>query len=98
MAENTTIEMHFVEQVERSAVASMTTAFISSGWGILFTLLASLVLYDQIKYIINRGSIAGPAFKMPLVGPFLESVNPRFEAYLDKWNSGPLSCVSVFHK
>jgi C-22 sterol desaturase len=32
------------------------------------------------------------------MGPFLESVNPKFEEYVAKWASGPLSCVSVFHK
>lgn len=45
-----------------------------------------------------KGSIVGPIFKIPFIGPFLESVNPRFEAYVAKWDSGPLSCVSVFHK
>lgn len=49
-------------------------------------------------YIWNKGSIAGPAFKMPFIGPFLQSVNPKFEEYYAKWMSGPLSCVSVFHK
>lgn len=37
-------------------------------------------------------------FKLPFIGPFLESVNPEFEKYYQKWTSGPLSCVSVFHK
>jgi C-22 sterol desaturase len=37
-------------------------------------------------------------FKLPFMGPFLESVNPKFEKYYEKWMSGPLSCVSVFHK
>jgi hypothetical protein len=37
-------------------------------------------------------------FKMPFIGPFLESVNPEFAKYYAKWQSGPLSCVSVFHK
>lgn len=32
------------------------------------------------------------------MGPFLQSVNPKFEEYYAKWQSGPLSCVSVFHK
>lgn len=32
------------------------------------------------------------------MGPFLESVNPKFSAYMAKWNSDALSCVSVFHK
>jgi len=37
-------------------------------------------------------------FKIPFIGPFLESVNPKFEQYHAKWASGALSCVSVFHK
>lgn len=51
-----------------------------------------------VCYIWNKGSIAGPAWKMPFIGPFLQSVNPKFEEYYAKWLSGPLSCVSVFHK
>lgn len=50
------------------------------------------------RYIWQKGSIAGPSLKMPFMGPFLESVNPKFSQYLAKWDSGPLSCVSVFHK
>jgi len=50
------------------------------------------------RYIWNKGSIVGPSLKIPFMGPFLESVNPKFSEYLAKWNSGPLSCVSVFHK
>ena len=49
-------------------------------------------------YLLNKGSIVGPAFKEPFIGPFLQSVNPKFEEYYAKWRSGPLSCVSVFHK
>ena len=47
---------------------------------------------------MNKGSIEGPTFKMPFIGPFLESMNPKFEEYLAKWLSAPLGCVSVFHK
>lgn len=32
------------------------------------------------------------------MGPFLESLDPKFEEYQAKWASGPLSCVAVFHK
>jgi sterol 22-desaturase len=32
------------------------------------------------------------------MGPFLESVYPKFNEYKAKWASGKLSCVSVFHK
>ena len=49
-------------------------------------------------YIYQKGSIAGPRLKIPFMGPFLDSVNPKFEAYKAKWDSGELSCVSVFHK
>lgn len=56
-------------------------------------------MYDQIMYQIRKGNIAGPKFKVwPIIGPFLESFDPKFEEYLSKWNSGPLSCVSIFHK
>lgn len=36
--------------------------------------------------------------KLPFMGPFLESMNPKFREYQAKWDSGELSCVSVFHK
>ncbi|KAB8072127.1 cytochrome P450 61 [Aspergillus leporis] len=70
----------------------------ASFWTIAFTILAVAVAYDQVMYLRNKGSIVGPAFKEPFIGPFLQSVNPKFEEYYAKWMSGPLSCVSVFHK
>ena len=71
----------------------------ASVWSILLTSFLALCVYDQVMYIINKGSIVGPKFKMwPIMGPFLESMNPKFEEYKAKWASGPLSCVSVFHK
>lgn len=32
------------------------------------------------------------------MGPFIQALHPRFEGYLAQWASGPLSCVSIFHK
>lgn len=49
-------------------------------------------------YIRRKGSIAGPTFKIPFMGPFIQALHPKFDAYLAQWASGPLSCVSVFHK
>lgn len=49
-------------------------------------------------YIYRKGTIVGPAWKAPFIGPFLDSVRPDFRKYHAKWASGPLSCVSVFHK
>lgn len=51
-----------------------------------------------VSYIRSKGSIVGPSWKLPFMGAFLDSVNPKFEEYHAKWLSGPLSCVSVFHK
>ncbi|OAA54820.1 cytochrome p450 monooxygenase [Niveomyces insectorum RCEF 264] len=70
----------------------------ASVWTIALTFLAVAVAYDQFSYLWRKGSIVGPAWKFPFMGPFLQSVNPKFEEYHAKWESGPLSCVSVFHK
>ncbi|KAM0189011.1 hypothetical protein ACHAPI_010277 [Fusarium lateritium] len=65
---------------------------------IVLTILAILVAYDQCMYLWRKGPIAGPAFKIPFMGPFIQALHPKFDAYLAQWASGPLSCVSVFHK
>src|SRR2546423_3020694 len=51
-----------------------------------------------VTYLWLKGSIVGPSWKTPFIGPFLESVYPDFNKYKAKWASGELSCVSVFHK
>ncbi|KAH0383401.1 cytochrome P450, partial [Aureobasidium melanogenum] len=74
---------------------------VLSGWSMwqyLLTFFLGVIVYDQVMYIKRKGSIAGPAFKIPLMGPFLQALDPKFDAYLAQWASGPLSCVSVFHK
>ncbi|CAH2356071.1 cytochrome P450 61 [[Candida] railenensis] len=66
---------------------------------LIATVIFLVLSYDQIMYQIRKGSIAGPRFKIwPIIGPFLESLDPKFEEYKSKWDSGPLSCVSIFHK
>ncbi|KAG0649225.1 Cytochrome P450 [Hyphodiscus hymeniophilus] len=69
-----------------------------SGWTIALTILLVLVAYDQFSYIVQKGSIVGPSWKAPFIGPFLSSMNPKWHEYKGKWDSGELSCVSVFHK
>jgi C-22 sterol desaturase len=76
----------------------LETVANASVWTWVFTLLAMAVAYDQISYWMQKGSIVGPAFKLPFMGPFMESLDPKMEEYIAKWKSGPLSCVSVFHK
>lgn len=53
---------------------------------------------NAVSYKWQKHGIVGPAWKIPFMGPFLESVFPDFEKYKAKWYSGELSCVSVFHK
>jgi C-22 sterol desaturase len=81
----------FLDQM-LDTVANMTI------WSWMFTVLALCVAYDQVSYIWRKGSIEGPSWKTPFIGPFLQSMDPKFEEYYAKWLSGPLSCVSVFHK
>ncbi|GAO15740.1 hypothetical protein UVI_02043320 [Ustilaginoidea virens] len=79
--------IHIPSHLDIVREAVTTTGF----WTILLTLFAACVVYDQ-------SSIVGPTWKMPFIGPFLQSMHPKFDEYYAKWASGPLSCVSVFHK
>ncbi len=74
--------------------------YTNASWvHLLITAIVAVLSYDQIMYLIRKGPIAGPRFKVwPIIGPFLESFEPKFEEYKAKWDSGPLSCVSIFHK
>ncbi|KAN0071516.1 Cytochrome P450 [Elaphomyces granulatus] len=82
------------------ATSGLLTAFYNtfSTWTVLLYLILFAVVYDQVKYIYLKGTIVGPSMKIPFMGPFLQSVNPKFHEYQAKWASGDLSCVSVFHK
>lgn len=69
-----------------------------NGWTIALSLILLAVTYDQCSYKWQKWGIVGPDWKIPFIGPFLESMKPDFKKYLAKWDSGELSCVSVFHK
>lgn len=100
---STSSSQDLLSQLDQSSSVLVSTYFWirqnTSIWTILLTSFLALCVYDQVIYVINKGSIVGPKFKIwPIMGPFLESMNPKFEEYKAKWASGPLSCVSVFHK
>lgn len=57
-----------------------------------------LITMLAVSYLRQKGSIVGPSWKAPFIGPFLQSMNPKFSEYYGKWQSGELSCVSIFHK
>ncbi|KAF2732202.1 cytochrome P450 61 [Polyplosphaeria fusca] len=88
---------HHLTQLNPGGIVSAVLGRFN-GWQIALTILLLLVAYDQFKYIWNKGPIAGPAWKIPFIGPFLQSMDPKFSIYYNQWTSGPLSCVSVFHK
>ncbi|EHK99358.1 putative Cytochrome 61 [Glarea lozoyensis 74030] len=69
-----------------------------SAWQYIVSFIIGAMVYDQVMYIKRKGPIAGPPFKIPFMGPFIQALHPKFDAYLAQWASGPLSCVSVFHK
>lgn len=48
--------------------------------------LLAVAVYDQVRYIVHKGSIAGPLFEVPLMGPFLQALDPNSKAI---WRSGP---------
>ncbi|KAJ6157348.1 Cytochrome P450 61 [Penicillium chermesinum] len=56
-----------------------------SFWQYAATFLMAAIVYDQVMYIKRKGSIPGPAFKIPLMGPFLQALDPKFEGYLEQW-------------
>ncbi|OBT94606.1 hypothetical protein VE01_07947 [Pseudogymnoascus verrucosus] len=91
---------HLAQHDSNGWAEGVLPGFLSelSGWQIAVTILLILMAYDQSMYIIRKGPIAGPTFKIPFMGPFIQSLHPKFDAYLAQWASGPLSCVSVFHK
>ncbi|KAL2441000.1 C-22 sterol desaturase erg5 [Exophiala dermatitidis] len=86
-----------VQAARASGVVARILASLN-GWTVILTVLLLLVAYDQGSYQWKKHGIVGPAWKMPFMGPFLESVHPDFNKYKQKWESGDLSCVSVFHK
>lgn len=90
-----------LKQLNFAALSKDASSFWqhTSTWQVVLTLIIVAITYDQVMYQIRKGSIAGPMFKfLPFAGPFLESMDPKFEEYMAKWASGPLSCVSIFHK
>ncbi|EGV62706.1 cytochrome P450 [Yamadazyma tenuis ATCC 10573] len=57
----------------------------------IVTTLVLLLTFEQVNYLMKKEI-------WPIIGPFLESLDPKFDEYKAKWDSGDLSCVAVFHK
>lgn len=60
-------------------------------------ILLSLLILEQTVYRSKKQGLPGKQWKIPVVGAFLDSMNPTMEGYQKQWDLGPLSVVSVFH-
>lgn len=60
-------------------------------------ILLSLLILEQTVYRVKKGSLPGSKWTIPVIGKFLDSMNPTLEGYKKQWASGELSALSVFH-
>lgn len=81
-------------------LSSLFTSNVESSKVWLYTSLAivvSLFALEQGVYRYKKGNLPGSAWTIPIIGKFLDSMNPTLENYKKQWNSGALSVVSVFN-
>lgn len=79
---------------------SLFTSNVESSKVWLYTSLAvivSLFALEQGVYRYKKGHLPGSPWTIPIIGKFLDSMNPTLENYKKQWNSGALSVVSVFN-
>ncbi|KAF7292607.1 Cytochrome P450 [Mycena indigotica] len=62
-----------------------------------FAVLIALLVLEQTFYRLKKRHLPGPAWTIPLIGRFADSVHPTMENYRKGWDSGPLSVASVFN-
>jgi C-22 sterol desaturase len=76
---------------------SLRDASIGSVIVSLLAIVATLLIGEQLLYRHRKAHLPGPAWTLPIVGKFADSLKPSLEKYQEGWNSGPLSVASVFH-
>lgn len=60
-------------------------------------LVGTLLVLEQIRYRYKKRHLPGPAFTIPIIGKFVNSLYPSIENYCKQWSTGDLSALSVFH-
>ena len=90
---NSTITDHVASVVPKSLhdISSMQVVFT------VLALAVSLLAMEQVVYRVKKGGLPGPAWSIPLIGKFADSLHPTLEKYQEAWNSGSLSATSVFN-
>ncbi|KAE8213288.1 hypothetical protein CF327_g3192 [Tilletia walkeri] len=85
---------------KKEAAIAAATASRQSTYNVLFTILAviaTMLITEQVLYRRKKAHLPGPTWTIPIIGKFMDSLQPSLEKYQAGWNSGPLSVASVFH-
>ena len=53
-----------------------------NGWTLVLSAVIILLVAEQWRYRVRKGTAAGPTWTIPLMGSFLDSMHPTFEGYL----------------
>ena len=61
------------------------------------TIILSLLVLEQSVYRSKKQKLPGSPWTIPLIGKFMDSMNPTLEGYQRQWDSGELSAISVFN-
>lgn len=77
--------------------ASLKGSTNTSTFLTILAILATFLIFEQLNYRRKKGGLPGPAWTIPIIGKFMDSLHPSLEKYQAGWNSGPLSVASVFH-
>ncbi|KAG1738595.1 cytochrome P450 [Suillus paluster] len=77
----------FIISSTKSATWFYTTAAVLGG----------LLVLEQSVYRYKKKHLPGAAWTIPIIGKFADSMKPTMEGYMNQWNSGALSAVSVFN-
>lgn len=85
-----------MKQVVADRLAADKTFFAPIGFAT--AAVAGFLIWEQVDYHRKKKHLPGPLFKMPLIGSLMDSMEPTFDKYNLKWESGNLSCVSVFNR
>ncbi|KDQ20436.1 hypothetical protein BOTBODRAFT_151125 [Botryobasidium botryosum FD-172 SS1] len=64
---------------------------------ILVSVFIGLLVLEQFVYRQKKQGLPGDRWTIPLIGKFMDSMNPTLEGYKRQWDSGELSALSVFN-
>ena len=59
-------------------------------------IVLSLLALEQTVYRYKKRHLPGSKWTIPIIGKFMDSMNPTMEGYMASW-SFPLSALSVFN-